>query len=323
MTSANGSERRSDIAMVEHPPARSDALQRATPATAELPDQVARIWDRLELRDRSMVVCLEAIVRSVRVDGTASVEEVVDRYVTAQSRVDLNPEYATRAASDATSAQELKAELLESVLPRLVHSEVVAIPAGGLGAPDAVIQIANPWLRLALLESGLIQLDPHAEAATREKGMVRVSAATGKGIATPDSDWAQVWFAMMRFDWTTLAVVPASPRDGGLATAAALVEAGQRYAEGTVHLVDATAAAPHAVDLIIASMSGTIAHGTKLIVALDNPLVNPTSIPIARAADASLLGVRLGGPSLRETQRTVDSIGRDYFIGSVAIRTEK
>jgi len=309
--------------MVEHQSVRSDGLQRAAASPAELPDQVARIWDRLELRDRSMIVCLEAIVRSVRIDGTAVLEEVIDRYVDSQSRVDASADYGAPPASEATAAQELRAELLDSVLPRLVHSEVIAMPSDGVVAPDAVIRIANPWLRLALLESGLIQLDPQAEAATRDKGIVRVYATTAKGVTVPDSDWAQVWFAMMRFGWTTLAVVPASPRDGGLATASALVEAGQRYAEGAVHLIDATAAAPHAVDLIIASLSGTIAQGTKLIIALDNPLLNPASIPIARAADASLLGVRLGGPSLRETQRTVDSIGRDYFIGSVAIRSRK
>ena len=320
MTRVEGSEQRVGLARVDGAAVLTENRPRAV-TSSPLPDQVARIWDRLELRDRSMVVCLESIIRSVRVDGTASLTEVTDRYVNTQMRGDSSGEYGASASTAATSEAALRAELLTEVLPRLSESEVVTLPAGDLSAPDTKIQIANPWLRLALLESGLIRLDPQAEAAARDMSRVRGTNALTANTAAPDGEWSQLWFAMMRREWTSLAVIPASPRDGGLATAAAIVEAGKRYADGDVHLLDATDAAPHAVELIIASMAGTFAPGSKLIIALDNPISNPSSIPIARAADASLLAVRLGDPSHREAQRSVDSVGRDFFIGSVAIRS--
>ena len=67
---------RSDFALTRSAPNEPDSTSNGSSAAARLPDQVARIWDRLELRDRAMIVCLESIVRSVRMDGTANVEEV-------------------------------------------------------------------------------------------------------------------------------------------------------------------------------------------------------------------------------------------------------
>ncbi len=293
----------------------------AQPQSNRLPEQVARIWDRLELRDRSMITCLEAIVRAIRVDGTAHVDEIADRYVEAQMRTENGNGNGQLVDRSSVRVAALRAELIDTVLPRLAASDVIILPDGGPDAPGAQIEIANPWLRLALLESGLIELSPTG-VATTGGGQGRV--VTGKTVTAPHAsapdDWAQIWFAVQRYQWTTIAVIPASPRERGLAAAAALVAAGSQYSEGSVHLVDATGVAPHAVDLVLASISGSIAPGTRLVVALDNPITNPSSIPIARHAGTALLTVRLGDPSVEESARTLDVIGRQYFVGSVAVR---
>lgn len=308
---------RSDFALTRNAPNDPDALSNGSSATARLPDQVTRIWDRLELRDRAMIVCLEAIVRSVRMDGTASVEEVATHYIEAQARSEQGA-----AMSVVPDLDMIRAQLCDSVLPRLAAAEVISLPSAGLDSPNAVIAIANPWLRLALLESGLIQLDAGADSAARRADRALVRGKSGSERALPPSDdWAQLWFATQRYAWTTLAIVPASPGENGLAAASALVAAGELYAEGDVHLIDATGAAPHAVDIILASMSGTIAPGSQLVIALDNPLSNPASIPIARQAGVALLGVRMGATSVEDSRRTLDVVGRTYFIGSVAIRS--
>jgi hypothetical protein len=310
---------RSDFALTRNPQGDAEATVTAAAATSRLPDQVARIWDRLELRDRSMIVCLEAIVRSVRMDGTANVAEVAAHYVESQARSEQGA-----AVSVVPDLDVIRAQLVDSVLPRLAASEVISLPTSGLDAPNAVIAIANPWLRLALLESGLIQLDAGAENAARRADRALVRGKTGSESAVPPSDdWAQLWFATQRYSWTTLAIIPATPGESGLAAASALVAAGEMYAEGDVHLVDATGAAPHAVEMILAGMSGTIAPGSQLVVALDNPLTNPASIPIARQAGVALLGVRMGVTSVDDSRRTMEVVGRGYFIGSVAIRAAK
>ncbi len=308
---------RSDFALTRSAPNEPDTTSNGSSSAARLPDQVARIWDRLELRDRAMIVCLESIVRSVRMDGTANVEEVAAHYIEAQARNEQG-----QAVSVVPDLDMIRAQLCDSVLPRLAAAEVISLPSAGLDSPSAVIAIANPWLRLALLESGLIQLDAGAQSAVRLADRSLVRGKSGSESAVPPSDeWAQLWFATQRYAWTTLAIVPASPGESGLAAASALVAAGELYAEGDVHLIDATGVAPHAVDIIVTSMSGTMAPGSQLVIALDNPLSNPASIPIARQAGVALLGVRMGATSVDDSRRTLEVIGRGYFIGSVAIRS--
>ncbi|MDZ7630055.1 MAG: hypothetical protein U5K74_01540 [Gemmatimonadaceae bacterium] len=322
MTGIDSREARPEFATAHRSLVSTDTGSVEPAASPRLPEQVARIWERLELRDRSMIVCLEAIVRSVRIDGTATVSDVVRRYVDAQPSSERVTDAGEREASNFETPDDLRRELLEIVLPRLASAEVVSLPASGLGSPDAVIQIANPWLRLALLESGLIQLEPNALEAARGATKATLSGRNSSAMVSRNTeDWSQLWFAIQRYSWRTLVVVPAAPGERGLETASAIVDAGRLYAENSVHLVDATDAAPHAVDLIIASLSGTIAPGTQLVVAIDNPITNPASIPIARHADVALLAVRLGAPLLADARRTIDSIGRQCFIGSVSLRS--
>ncbi len=310
-----------EIALARVPSVGAPEQQLTPPPVSRLPEQVSRIWDRLELRDRSMIACLEAIVRAIRVDGTVLVAEIVDRYVDAQLRAEMGNGSEQPLDRSSPRATALRAELIDSVLPRLAAADVISHSHGGEDTPASVIEIANPWLRLALLESGLIELSHNGVATTSEaKGRVVTGrTATAPHASAPD-DWSQIWFAVQKFSWTTIAIVPASPRERGLAAASALVAAGSQYSEGAVHLVDATGVAPHAVDLVIASISGSIAPGTRLVVALDNPISNPSAIPIARHAGAALLTVRLGDPSIEESARTIDVVGRKYFLGSVALR---
>jgi hypothetical protein len=85
-------------------------------------------------------------------------------------------------------------------------------------------------------------------------------------------------------------------------------------------LIDATGAEPGAVGEILAGAGDAVARGAQVIIALDSPLTNPAAIPIARSADAALLTVRLGGSKITAARQTIESIGRECFIGTVALR---
>ena len=292
-----------------------------------LPDPVARIWDRLQIHDQAMILCLEAIVRSVRINGTAKVSDVVEYVAETQLRAAQRGESASihGGPPDARHPDEIRAELIETVLPRLARVELIGMPQADLASPDATIEIANPWLRLALVESGLIELENSTSSALTI-GATRTAVSRNPPRIhdeTQQNDWSQLWFSIQRFSWTTLAVVPASPSETGLASASALVSAGRLYQQGAVHLIDATGAAPASVDLIIASMSGSRPQNSHLVIALDSPLSNPAAIPLARHAGVALLSVSLGAPSLDESRRTIDSIGRRFFVGSVALQAGK
>ncbi len=274
-----------------------------------------------------MIMCLEAIVRSVRINGTAKVGDVIAYVVETQRRAAQLGEVTgvNGEPADARHPDVIRAELIETVLPRLARVELIGIREADLTSPDAIIEIANPWLRLALVESGLIELENSTGSALTVSA--RQTAMSRNAPLVQDekqqNDWSQLWFSIQRFSWTTLAVVPASPTETGLASASALVSAGRLYHQGSVHLIDATGAAPSSVDLIIASMSGMRPHNSQLVIALDSPLSNPAAIPLARHAGVALLSVSLGAPSLDESRRTIDSIGRRFFVGSVALQAGK
>lgn len=331
-----------------------------------LPESLAHMLARLELSDRAMVQCLEAIVLSVKKDGTAVVGDVTRRYAARSSNVrDIDAlQPSTGAPLDRAA---LSADIARSVLPRLARAALIALPPDGAITPDALITIANPWLRLALLEAGLMQLDRYADVVNAEP--IEITPATEVApssavtvaepvqvekvhvekaheaadrfededfaeslrpkVATPhDSptggvlhdDWSQLWFAVKKFNWRTLAMVPASGEGRGVGAATALAAAGRLYQDGAVELIDASHADPMSVDRIIASIRAAVARKSQVIVALDSPITNPSTIPIARSLDVAVLAVQLGVPTMSSAKQTMNSIGRDYFIGSVSMR---
>ncbi|AHG87671.1 hypothetical protein J421_0134 [Gemmatirosa kalamazoonensis] len=138
-----------------------------------------------------------------------------------------------------------------------------------------------------------------------------------------DGEWAQLWFAIQRHSWSTLAVVPAERTQNAFGPARALAVAGHVYRAGAVKMIDATKADAREIQGIIAAAKDAAAAGAQVVIALGSPLVNPAAIAIARAADAVVLAVPLGEAMLADSRRVIESIGREHFIGSVAVRQPK
>lgn len=283
----------------------------------DVPENVARLWGQLALGDRSLNLCLEAIVRSVRIDGTAPVDEVALRYTSARARAEAA--VGVTAVWPVPGSQEDRAQLLQSVLPGLARSGFISMPDEDPGRPGAAITISSPLLRNALLEAGLIQLDiALATAGLHVARLGRHEFAPGR--QAPDGDWSRIWFALSRYHWSTLAIVSATPGESAYAAASVLADAGHLYERGTVELIDATDVSPAAVEQVLASMTGALARRAQMLIALDSPLANPAVIPIARHATISALCVRLGQPTLDVSRRAIETIGREHFVGSIAVR---
>jgi hypothetical protein len=177
--------------------------------------------------------------------------------------------------------------------------------------------------------SGRIRIgrDPRSDAPRPGSETSRPSAETPRqSAAVPRSDpraadaWAQLWFSVERHPWSTIAVVPASPAEDSLSAARSLAGAGNTYREGGVALVDATRAQPSAIPGLVAAANEGVASGARVVIAVDSPLSNPAAIAIARAVDAALLAVPLGRSKIADARRTVETVGRDRFIGSIAIK---
>ncbi|MES3035098.1 MAG: hypothetical protein V4813_13965 [Gemmatimonadota bacterium] len=282
-----------------------------------VPESVARLWGQLALGDRSLILCLEAIVRSVRIDGTAPIDEVAIRYTGARARAEAAVDVAT--AVPEPGSQEDRHQLLESVLPGLAKSGLISMPGDDPDLPGAAITICSPFLRVALLEAGLIQLDTSLDSVGLRVERVAPHQPV-PGAPQPDGEWSRIWFSLSKFHWSTLAMVSASPGESAIAAASMLADAGHMYERGAVELIDATGVTPAAVDQLLASMTGATARRAQMLIALDSPLENPAVIPIARHATIAVLCVPLGVAELERSRRAIETIGREHIVGSIAVR---
>lgn len=157
-----------------------------------------------------------------------------------------------------------------------------------------------------------------------------------KSARLPPLDLQQLWFSILKYDWSSLVVVPADELCSSQRIAESLAEM------GTLHLgKPMTTLVTTGLDLTRTSelMTSTMVHeiartngdapkgragppwlGRNLVIAVDPLAANPAGIAVALAADAAILCVRLGKTRLDVAQRTLDLIGRERFIGCVVER---
>jgi hypothetical protein len=147
-------------------------------------------------------------------------------------------------------------------------------------------------------------------------GVLRKEAS--HSIASAE-DWAQVWFNLVRHEWTSLAFVPADRRASALNVVRALAEAARPYQCGPVGVIDAERIVPSDVPSVINAIRESAVAGTRLLVAVGSPLAHQAAVPVGRSADACVLVVRLGVSETKQARRTIERIGGEHFFGSLSI----
>jgi len=141
----------------------------------------------------------------------------------------------------------------------------------------------------------------------------------------PD-DVRDLWLRMLRRGWKSLALVPAAPAGSTQKLARAICSVGAIYRGRGLPLLSASDLTLDSVNPFIYAMSRVGKSQTdqdeeeKLVVMLDSVITNPLGIAVALASDAVLLVIELGKTDERSARRTVELIGRDRFIGSVALK---
>jgi hypothetical protein len=60
-----------------------------------------------------------------------------------------------------------------------------------------------------------------------------------------------------------------------------------------------------------------------IVIALRSIFENPTVAPVASAVDAAILCIRMGVTKMSSARRTVETIGRERFIGTIVVRDQK
>jgi hypothetical protein len=135
----------------------------------------------------------------------------------------------------------------------------------------------------------------------------------------PSSEVQRLWFAALRRDWASLAVLPAHPEGSAEEVAQALAKVARLHKDEGVKVISARGADLAATSRLIIDMTSHVAQGGLCILVLDSVLNNPAGIPLALAADAALLCVELGETDSESAKRTVELIGSSRFVGAVTM----
>jgi len=151
----------------------------------------------------------------------------------------------------------------------------------------------------------------------RQKMGTQSRKSTPSGRETKHDTWPAVWFALGKYSWTSLVIVPAHESLSTLPIARAVVAAGKLFEQHPIVLVEAEGIAPSLVSEVITSFRDRAAAGERTVIAVGSPLIDYAAIPIARAADAAVLLVSLASTGRREANRTIEAIGRTHFLGSI------
>ena len=139
-------------------------------------------------------------------------------------------------------------------------------------------------------------------------------------------DVRDLWLRMLRRRWKSLALVPAAPAGSTQKLARAICGVGAIYRGRGLPLLSASDLTLDSVNQFICTMSQVEKSQAgqddqeKLVVMLDSVITKPLGIAVALASDAVLLVIELGKTDERSAKRTVELIGRDHFIGSVALK---
>ncbi len=177
--------------------------------------------------------------------------------------------------------------------------EIAGAPAGSPAVPNTATNAAT-------------------NGATKER--VRIPA-DAPGVAFPDVGPLQrTCLAVLRGEWTTVALVATDPSAPVRPLADALADVSRAYRLRPLRIVDAAGASPAHVGHLQDELSASRAGEGRVAVVVDDLRKSPGGVPLAVQADAVVLVVRLGATALGDVEETVELVGRERVLGCVVAR---
>ncbi len=156
-----------------------------------------------------------------------------------------------------------------------------------------------------------------ANGAARERAL---APAPGE-VAWPELGVNQrTCLAVLRGEWTTLALVPTDPSAPVKALSDALSDVSRGYRLRPLRLQDGAGASPARVAELQDELAAARGGDARLVVTLDDPRTSPAAVPLLVAAEAVVLVVRLGATGLRAVDELVEIVGRERILGCVVAR---
>lgn len=133
------------------------------------------------------------------------------------------------------------------------------------------------------------------------------------------ADLQRTSLAVLRAEWSTLAVVSTDARTNALDVANDLVGCARAYRLGVMRVVNGCMSAATQVPRLLDTLRETQGTEVRTVVALDDPLSNPDRMPLLFAADAAVLLVRLGTTTVKSVEAAMDLVGRDRVVGCIIV----
>lgn len=159
--------------------------------------------------------------------------------------------------------------------------------------------------------------------------MIEIAGAP-KELVTPSADVAtapmadraerRALLAVLRAEWSTLAVVATDARDPGTTVAAALAEMARAYRLRPLRALNGAGASGPQITVLQDELAAARDGQARLVFTLDDPRTAPACVPLLLQADAALLLVRLGASEIRSVEEIVAIVGRERVIGCVVAR---
>jgi hypothetical protein len=154
------------------------------------------------------------------------------------------------------------------------------------------------------------------------------SAAAGTALAQlpPDATHGdnvqlqKLWLATQRREWRSLAVLATSPSVDTMELAELLAKLAWWYRGQPSCIFDFRDLSMRLVDYHQRDVKAQVETGVCVFIALRSTVENPAAIPIARSADAAVLGIELGKSDMKIAERTISEIGRERVLGAIVVR---
>jgi len=131
-------------------------------------------------------------------------------------------------------------------------------------------------------------------------------------------EWHNLWFATRRWSWSSLAVVPSSPKLSSFVVAQELSWVGSYHLPRSVQLFDARGITQEVSGLPMEMLASARKDDRVVVVAADSVFDNEAAIPLVLAADAILLCIVLGRSDFKTTRQTLELLG-SKVIGSLTL----
>jgi hypothetical protein len=138
-------------------------------------------------------------------------------------------------------------------------------------------------------------------------------------------EWQRLWLSLLRRPWSVLALVPASggaPADFTTRIGVALARVGTIHLGAPVHLGDATDLDLRNMRPFLEDIAHCRAVGDRILLALAPIRENPVTETLIQSADCALLCLLFEEMASAEASRTVNTIGKERFVGSTIFRAE-